>query len=220
VEDTGIGMTSDQLSHLYEPFNRLGREHGSIEGTGIGMALTKQLVDLMKGRLEVHSTVGAGTVVRIHMPCPADHTAHDDGQPAVPAPSLSDPATPREGLVLCVEDNPVNAVIVEQLLIRWPRVSFRHTTSGREALELALQLQPDLVLLDVQLPDLNGMEVLAMLKADPRTRALSVVMLSGHAMADDVETALRSGARAYWTKPVDFARFISDVQAFLPAERR
>ena len=220
VEDTVIGMTPEQLSQLYEPFNRLGREHGNIEGTGIGMALTKQLVDLMKGHLEVHSTVGAGTVVRIHLPRPPGVSEPDVPlAPPLPPVSLSDPQEAREGLVLCIEDDPVNAVIVQQLLGRWPRVVFRHAATAREGLELAAQLQPALVLLDVNLPDLDGMEVLAMLKADPRTRRLWTVMLSGSTASDDVEGALRSGARAYWTKPLDFARFIADVQQLLPPAR-
>ena len=217
VEDTGIGMTPEQLGQLFEPFNRLGREHGNIEGTGIGMALTKQLVDLMEGHLEVHSTVGAGTVVRIHLPRPAGQSEPDvPPVPALPPVSLSDPSRARAGLVLCIEDDPVNAVIVQQLLGRWPGVEFRHVVTGREGLELAAQLHPALVLLDVNLPDLDGMEVLAMLRADPRTRGLCVVMLSGSTSADSVEAALRSGARAYWAKPLDFARFITEVQQLLP----
>ena len=217
VEDTGIGMTPEQLGQLFEPFNRLGREHGNIEGTGIGMALTKQLVDLMEGHLEVHSTVGAGTVVRIHLPRPAGQSEPDvPVVPALPPVSLSDPSQARAGRVLCIEDDPVNAVIVQQLLGRWPAVEFRHVVTGREGLELAAQLRPALVLLDVNLPDLDGMEVLAMLRADPRTRGLCVVMLSGSTSADSVEAALRSGARAYWAKPLDFARFITEVQQLLP----
>ncbi|RRS04244.1 PAS domain S-box protein [Aquabacterium soli] len=217
VEDTGIGMTPGQLGQLFEPFNRLGREHGNIEGTGIGMALTKQLVDLMEGHLEVHSTVGAGTVVRIHLPRPAGQAEPDaPSVPALPPVSLSDPSQARGGVVLCIEDDPVNAVIVQQLLGRWPGVVFRHVVTGREGLELAAELQPTLVLLDVNLPDLDGLEVLAMLRADPRTRGLCVVMLSGSTSADSVEAALSSGARAYWAKPLDFARFITEVQQLLP----
>ena len=216
VEDTGIGMSPDQLDQLCEPFNRLGREHGHIEGTGIGMALTKQLVDLMKGQLEVHSTVGAGTVVRIHLPRAADEALPEPATAALPAASLSDPDSPRQGVVLCVDDDPVNAVIVQQLLGRWPGVTFHHAGTGREGLEMAAQLRPTLVLLDVKLPDLDGMEVLAMLRADPRTRGLCVVMLTGQAQPDDIESALRSGARAYWTKPMDFALFIAEMQKLLP----
>jgi len=216
VEDTGIGMSPEQLDQLCEPFNRLGREHGHIEGTGIGMALTKQLVDLMKGQLEVHSTLGAGTVVRIHLPRAADEALPEPLAAALPGVSLSDPDSPRQGVVLCVDDDPVNAVIVQQLLGRWPAVAFHHAGTGREGLELAAQLRPTLVLLDVKLPDLDGMEVLAMLRADPRTRGLCVVMLTGQAQPDDIESALRSGARGYWTKPMDFALFIAEVQKLLP----
>ncbi|MED5621846.1 PAS domain S-box protein [Ideonella sp. BN130291] len=211
VVDTGLGMTRDQLAHLFEPFNRLGRERGGIEGSGIGMALTRQLMELMHGAIQVESEVGVGTTVRLHLPVPAV-----DGEAGTLAPA-DDPASAPQpaGLVLYIEDNPVNLLIVEEMLGRWPQVRFAQATDGARGIALARELQPDLVLLDMRLPDMDGVEVMAALHTHPATRSLRVVVLSAGAQPEDAELAKRCGALDYWTKPLDLERFMADMQRLL-----
>jgi PAS domain S-box-containing protein len=215
VVDTGMGMTAEQVAHLYEPFNRLGRDRGSIEGTGLGLALTRQLVELMGGRIDVSSELGIGTRVRVGV------AAHD-GEPtsgfatlsALPGRGDANGAEPA-GAVLYIEDNPVNLLLVEQLLSRWPGVEMLQAETGLDGIALARSATPDLVLLDMRLPDMDGVEVLAALRADPQTRDLRVIALSASAMPDEVDAARRAGATDYWTKPLDFEQFVRDVRRLL-----
>jgi CheY-like chemotaxis protein len=218
VADTGLGMTRDQLEHLFEPFNRLGRERSGIEGTGIGMALTRQLLQLMDGTIEVRSEAGVGTQVLIGFPAAAASAAEPrsaaSGNDARPTSAL--PAATRcKGTVLYIEDNPVNQTVVQQMLARWPDLRLVLAGNGERGIALARELRPDLVLLDMRLPDLNGCQVLDALRGDPQTRELAVVALSASAMPEEVAAARASGALEYWTKPLDLAGFLAGVQRLL-----
>jgi CheY-like chemotaxis protein len=217
VSDSGIGMTREQMVHLYEPFNRLGRERAGIEGTGLGLALTRQLVLLMQGRIDVVSEVEVGTRVTVCLPVGEQtHSATTDGQTPsrdTAAPADADP----EGTVLYIEDNPVNMMLVEQLLARWPRVLLVQAADGAAGITAASRSKPDVVLLDMQLPDMDGVAVLKRLRAADGTRDLPVVALSASAMAPDVQAALEAGADDYWTKPLDFAHFEREMRRLLRA---
>jgi len=210
VADTGLGMTPEQLAHLYEPFNRLGREREVAEGTGIGLVLTRQLVERMNGRLEIDSEAGRGTQVRITLPAAAPL---EGGVAAMPPPPSGAGATDDLPplLVLYVEDNPVNVLLVQQLLARWPQIELVSAEDGQAGLELARRLHPDLVLLDMQLPDMDGLGVLDELRRDPATATLGVVVLSASDHPDDRRRAHAAGAREYWTKPLDLRSFPADV---------
>lgn len=198
VVDDGTGMTAEQQTSLFEPFNRLGRERSGIEGAGIGMALARHLVALMGGRLVVESSPGQGTAVRVHLP-----VAQSERQPS--------------GTVLYVEDNAINALLVVEVLRQWPEVRVVVAIDGASGLEQARQLQPDVLLLDMQLPDMDGLQVLKHLKQEPATQQLKVVALSANAMSTDVDATLRAGACAYWTKPIDFAPFLEKMRGLLLA---
>ncbi len=212
VADTGLGMSADQLARLYEPFNRLGRQHGGIEGTGIGLTLTRELLLMMDGRIEVQSTPGEGTRVTVSVPRGGKLSA----APAAALPLASaDCVTPPRGTVLYIEDNPVNTLIVEQLLARWPKVMLVQAEDGATGVALADQLRPDLVLLDMHLPDMNGLDVLERLRA--RSIAVPVVALSASAMSDEVSAAKTAGAIDYWTKPLDFEMFAQRITHLLGA---
>jgi signal transduction histidine kinase/CheY-like chemotaxis protein len=212
VVDTGIGMTPEQLSHLYEPYNRLGREREVAEGSGIGLVLTRQLVERMHGRLEIDSEAGRGTQVRVTLPAAEVAPGLPETPPPPPAPArgADDEALPG-AVVLYVEDNPVNVLLVEQLLARWPQIGLVHAEDSHAGLELARRLRPDLVLLDMHLPDMSGLQVLAALRSDPATASLGVVALSASAEADDMQRAREAGAIEYWTKPLDMHGFHADV---------
>lgn len=212
VSDTGLGMTREQLAHLYEPFNRLGRERDVAEGTGIGLVLTRQLVERMNGRLEIDSESGRGTRVRINLPAAAQAENSATGVPPPPASPGAQAALDLPPLLLLyVEDNPVNVLLVRQLLARWPQIELVHAEDGQAGLELARRLHPDLVLLDMHLPDMDGVEVLGELRRDPATAALGVVALSASEHPQDVHRAQEAGALEYWTKPLDLRSFPADV---------
>ncbi|ARN18996.1 ATP-binding protein [Piscinibacter gummiphilus] len=213
VADSGIGMTPQQLARLFEPFNRLGRERSTVEGTGIGLALSRQLMALMGGSITVDSQVEVGTQVRVHIPRAELQAIPQDTVPgALPGPAA--PALPT-GAVLYVEDNAVNTLLIESLFARWPGVTVHTATDGRSGIARARELVPDLVLLDMQLPDVDGLEVLRTLRADETTRRVPIVVLSASAMPGDVERALAEGANDYWTKPIAFERFLGAMAGVL-----
>jgi len=209
VCDTGLGMSAEQVAHLFEPFNRLGREHSGIEGTGIGLVLVRQLVEAMGGRLSVQSELGAGTCMVIRLQLAAGSAL------ALAAPPEPDKGPALSGRLLYIEDEPVNVLLVEQYLSRWPQVQLVQAGTGAEGLAQALALHPDLVLLDMHLPDMEGMAWLQRLRAEPAGAELKVVALSANASPDDVEDAMAAGLREYWTKPLDMASFGRRLQAYL-----
>ena len=207
VADTGLGMNAQQLAHLFEPFNRLGREREGFEGTGIGLALTRQLMQLMNGDVTVTSEEGRGTRIVLTLPAVEGAPA---SMGATSATAVPDGTSPR-GTVLYIEDNPVNTLLVEQLLARWPDVRFVAAMDGATGLQMAISLRPTLVLLDLQLPDLDGLDVLTRLRAHAALRDTPVVVLSASAMTDEIAEARSRGAADYWTKPLDFAQFLAGV---------
>ncbi len=208
VRDNGIGMTEQQRAGLFQPFNRLGRERSGVQGSGIGLVLVRQLVGLMGGELLLESRAEEGTVARVTLPAAAASPMPPQPVPVREPPGAVDmPA----GRVLYIEDNPINAILVEQLFARWPQTQLVVAADGRSGIEQAKALRPDLVLLDMQLPDMDGAGVLRVLKADPATRELPVVALSASAVAQDVQAAREAGAMDYWTKPIDFDRFIEGL---------
>jgi PAS domain S-box-containing protein len=215
VADTGIGMSAEQLAHLFEPFNRLGRERQGFEGTGIGLSLTRQLMHLMGGEVHVDSREGHGTRVALTLPMVEPST------PAAPLPETSSaqaPTSAPRGTVLYIEDNAVNSLLVEQLLARWPEVRFIRAMDGLSGLQMARTLQPDLVLMDLQLPDVDGLELLERLRADAALVDTPVIVLSASAMPEDIARARARGASDYWTKPIDFQHFLAEVARALDGE--
>ena len=216
VIDNGMGMTDEQLAHLFEPFNRLGRQSSAIEGAGIGLTLSLRLMEMMGGRLEVESAIDIGTKVRLLLsPCtPCGVT--EPASRALVRPT-DEPAP--EGVVLYVEDDAVNRLIVEHMLLPLKGVKLLLAEDGARGLTSALALQPDLVLLDMQLPDMSGLDVLNALRSDPRTRSLRVVALSASAMREDMERAKALGAIDYWTKPLELQQFLAHVSSLLRSGR-
>ena len=215
VSDTGRGMTPDQLQQLFQPFNRLGAERTAVEGTGVGLAIVKALTERMGGSVEVHSRVDEGSTFKVRMrraelaspvlasasgALPLSTSAPELGS-APPAPSCE------QGVckVLYVEDNAVNALILSEWFRRRPSYVMEVAEDGRTGLERALAWAPALILLDMQLPDLDGLEVLRALKADPRTRAIPVVGLSAQTLGPEVDEHDRNQLSGYLLKPFDFA---------------
>ena len=210
VTDDGPGLTADQQRHLFEPFNRLGAERGGTEGTGLGLAISQQLAALMGGRLQVRSLPGAGATFELLLP-----RAGPTGATPSPAPiEVGAPAPlPTRGRVLYVEDNPVNAMLMEAIVGLRPGVQLQVAGSVAQGLAAALADPPDLLLLDMQLPDGDGASLLQALRAHPRLAQVPAVAVSAAARADDLARAREVGFTAYWTKPV----VVDDVLAGLDA---
>jgi PAS domain S-box-containing protein len=215
VKDTGRGLTPAQMQRLFEPFNRLGAERDGIEGTGIGLTIVRALVHRMGGRIEVQSRPGEGSEFRVWLLRGNEGKADSDltipGLLDVDAASAAD--APMD--VLYIEDNPVNVLLVNELVAMRPRALLHVATDGRSGVARARALRPRAVLIDLQLPDIDGFEVLRLLRADPALQGLVCIALSANAMSEDIARAMRLGFDDYWTKPIDFARFLGGLDHLL-----
>ena len=213
VSDSGQGIPEDRLARVFEPFDRLGAEHSGVEGTGVGLTLTKHLVERMSGTISVTSVVGQGTTFEVRLPAapapaPAPPPAGCDG---------SQPAAPSHLRVLHVEDNLTNLKLVEQVLTRRGGIELMAAMQGSLGLELAREHRPDLVLLDLHLPDMHGTEVIRLLRADPRTADVNVVVVSADATAAR-DLRLRSlGVAGVLTKPIDVRELLRVVDGTDPS---
>ncbi len=209
VSDTGRGLPPDALERLFTPFERLGADQAGIEGTGLGLALSKRLVEAMGGTLGVESTLGRGSAFWVELTLaesPVDRLPRDGQGPVSPA----SPAAPSQGgIVLYVEDNLSNVQLIKRLLAHRPGVRLLPVMQGRLALDLASQHNPDLILLDLQLPDIPGDEVLRRLRETPETRHIPVIVISADATPGQTERLRTAGAWQYLTKPLDVKKFLS-----------
>jgi PAS domain S-box-containing protein len=210
VTDTGPGIPEEQLERLFNPFDRLGAERGQEEGTGLGLALSKRLVELMEGKLWAESEVGSGTTFWLKLSA-AEAPRLDPAHPA-PRDGAAARSSDSELTVLYIEDNVSNFELIKGALARLGSPTLLSAMQGRLGIDLATQHRPDVVLLDLHLPDMHGKEVLAQLKADPSTRSIPVVVLSADATPRQIRRLLDAGAYEYLTKPVDIPRFLETVQ--------
>ena len=226
VRDTGPGIPADKRARLFVPFERLGAEHTSVDGVGIGLALSRQLAHQMRGELDVSSEVGEGSTFRLTLPrarLEEGHAIMLDSRPGIPVVDVTDDRSARptstavrraaadEVVVLCIDDNPINARVIEVAVARLPGHRVMTALQGRTGLELAQAQRPALVLLDLHLPDLHGLEVLAELKAVPATAEMPVVIVSADATAAAARQAAELGAAGYLTKPIDVSLLLDWV---------
>ncbi|OYT93451.1 MAG: hypothetical protein CFE43_04225 [Burkholderiales bacterium PBB3] len=203
VSDTGAGIAPERLGDLFQPFNRLGADTGTVEGTGIGLTITRRLVELMGGTVEVHSTVGVGTTFSIVLPQGPDVLPAEDDCEVGFACATESGALERTVRVLSIDDNPINLRLIEVVLARRPNFKLTSAAEPEQGIELALANTPDIVLLDIDMPRLDGYQVLGILKADARFRHVPFVAVTANAMPADVARGLAAGFDGYLTKPVD-----------------
>ena len=215
IQDTGAGLSPEDLAQLFQPFNRLGQESSAQEGTGIGLVVAKQLTELMGGVIGVESTIGTGSVFWFELMTTVEShgTIGDvDIQPSVNA-NVKDPT--RERLLLYVEDNPANVRLVERIIARHPGLRLMIAVTGSSGIELARASQPAAILLDINLPDISGIEVLGVLRADPATAHIPVVAISANAMAHDIDKGLKAGFFRYLTKPIKVDELMTTLNEML-----
>jgi signal transduction histidine kinase/ActR/RegA family two-component response regulator len=217
VVDTGPGIAAASLERLFEPFERLGAEETSVEGSGLGLSLTKRLVEAMAGTIEVDSEPDRGSTFRIGFPL-VEGQVERYQRLQVPAGGEVDHG-PR-GTVLYIEDNPSNLRLVRRVLQLRPGVTLASAMQGREGLELASTLAPDLILLDLDLPDVDGEEVLGRLRLDRQTSEIPVVVVTADVAAGRRTRLLAQGARGYLTKPLDVRAFLATLDGVLATHSR
>ena len=214
VQDTGLGLRPDQLDLLFQPFNRLGQESSGEEGTGIGLVVTRRLVELMNGAIGVSSRVGIGSVFWIELPVTAPHALSIEGPLAPALPADAPGATTRHTL-LYVEDNPANLKLVEEIVRFRPDLRLLSAQDGHLGIEMARQHLPDLILMDLNLPCISGVDAFKTLRSDPRTAHIPVIALTANAMPRDIERGLAAGFFRYLTKPINIDEFTEAVNTTL-----
>jgi CheY-like chemotaxis protein len=215
VEDTGEGLSPEKIAQLFQPFNRLGQEAHSEEGTGIGLVMTKRLVELMGGVIGVESAVGEGSVFWIEMNLTDERQAHTDNAEFRAAAPLQLPVSSKLRTLLYVEDNPANLMLIERLIDRRPDLRLLTAGDGYSGIEMARASMPDVILMDINLPGISGIKALKILSEDPATKHIPVVALSANAMPRDIEKGLDAGFFKYLTKPLKINEFMETLDEVL-----
>jgi len=215
VQDTGEGLSPEKLAQLFQPFNRLGQEASAEEGTGIGLVVSKRLVELMGGEIGVESTVGVGSVFWIELNLAAEpQPAADASEPLAPIQARVQRGAALRTL-LYVEDNRANMQLVEQLIARRPDMRLLSAGDGTRGIALARTHQPEVILMDINLPGISGIQALKILRADPATAHIPVLAISANAMPHDIERGLAAGFFRYLTKPIKVNEFMEALDMAL-----
>ena len=215
IRDTGAGLPPDMLAQLFQPFNRLGQERSAVEGTGIGLVMSKRLVELMGGTIGVESTVGSGSVFWFEL----NSTVEPQLELNVTEASAVEVPRVQRGVLLrtllYVEDNPANLKLIEQLIMRRPDIRLLSAQDGSYGIELARANEPEVILMDINLPGISGIEALKILREDPITALIPVIALSANAMPRDIEKGLQAGFFRYLTKPIKVNEFMDTLDTAL-----
>jgi CheY-like chemotaxis protein len=215
VEDSGEGLSPTDIAQLFQPFNRLGRAATAEEGTGIGLVVCKRLVELMGGVIGVESTVGTGSVfwIELNLTTEPDPASIADGVVAVTREQT--PSPERRHTLLYVEDNPANLMLVEDLIARRDDIRLLTAKDGNRGIEIARASRPDVILMDINLPGISGIQAMRILADDPSTAHIPVVALSANAVPRDIERGLEAGFFRYLTKPIKVNEFMNTLDIAL-----
>jgi CheY-like chemotaxis protein len=209
VNDTGEGIASEKLARLFTPFERLGAEQTDVEGTGLGLALCQRLMQAMNGSIGADSASAQGSSFWVEL-----HNTESPLQRAglvYKPPQSSRKAEVPSLVILYIEDNLSNFNLIEQVLAEMPHIKLMSAMQGELGIELARRHAPDLILLDLHLPDIPGWEVLSRLQQDDSTRDLPVIIISADATTRQIDRLLKAGARSYLTKPLDIPEFLKAI---------
>ena len=215
IRDSGEGLTAEQMTQLFQPFNRLGQEANGEEGTGIGLVTTKRLIELMGGSIGAESVVGTGSVFWIELNLSTEWQA---ARGAVMSLAAVQPPIHAEASVrtlLYVEDNPANLMLIEDLMARRPDIRLLSARDGCKGIEIALAALPDVILMDINLPGISGIEALKVIAANSTTAHIPVIALSANAVPRDIEKGLKAGFFRYLTKPIKVNEFMETLDTAL-----
>jgi PAS domain S-box-containing protein len=214
VEDTGDGISPEKITQLFQPFNRLGQETKDQEGTGIGLVMTKRLIELMGGEIGLESTLGKGSIFWVEMNL--THTPYaNTAEIVVAAKTAIAPADNSIYTLLYVEDNPANLMLVEDLIERRPDIRLISAGDGISGVDLARTALPDVILMDINLPGISGVNALKLLARDPLTAHIPIIALSANAIPTDIAKGLEAGFFRYLTKPIKVVEFMDTLDMVL-----
>jgi len=211
VRDNGKGIPANRQAEVFQPFNRLNAEFTKIEGSGVGLVITKQLVEMMNGRLDFHSKEGVGTEFWIDLPLASEWSQQQTDIIKAANYSPTQLSFESHKKVLYIEDNPTNIRLIQQFFDRHSCLSLDVAEEPFIGIYKARSTQPDLIILDINLPGMDGFEALNVLKNDPMTKHIPVIGLSANAMPYDIERGIKSGFFEYLTKPVDMNKLIATL---------
>jgi CheY-like chemotaxis protein len=221
IKDTGQGLSPNQLVQLFQPFNRLGQENGKEEGTGIGLVVTKQLIELMGGTISVTSTVGIGSEFTIELIRDVSpRLANGNTMPRELGSQSSEEVAAPWRTLLYVEDNPANLMLVEQIIEGIPSLRMFSATDGNAGVASARTHLPDVILMDINLPGISGTDAMKLLRKDPATKHIPIIALTANAMLRDIKNGLDAGFFRYLTKPIKINEFLNALDdALRPLEK-
>lgn len=220
VKDTGEGLVPEKLAQLFQPFNRLGQEAGGVAGTGIGLVVTKQLVELMEGEIGVESTVGVGSEFWIELRSTGAPELTEGKSQKGETSQSQQPAGEEQKTLLYIEDNPANMKLVERLIARRSDITLLTAVNGSLGVDLARSSQPDVILMDINLPGISGIDAMKILQEDPTTKHIIVVALSANAMLRDIELGIEAGFFRYLTKPIMVEEFMETLNLAFDAANK
>jgi CheY-like chemotaxis protein/anti-sigma regulatory factor (Ser/Thr protein kinase) len=215
VKDTGNGLSPEKLAQLFQPFNRLGQEASAEEGTGIGLVVSKRLAELMEGEIGAESTVGVGSVFWIELNSAVSPQLVLDKELHAAAAHVQVQHATALRTLLYVEDNQANMQLVEQLIARRPGMRLLSAGDGASGIALARNHLPDVILMDINLPGISGIQALNMLRSDPATEHIPVIAISANAMPHDIRKGLDAGFLRYLTKPIKVGEFMEALDLAL-----
>jgi len=215
ITDTGLGLSPEKLGRLFQPFDQLGAEQTRVEGTGLGLTVAKRMVEHMGGMLGVQSVEGTGSTFWIELPRTEPYAGVEE--PAGPElPTMEEPISATgKHVLLYIEDNAANIRLIKRVIARRPEIEMLCAETGALGLQSAREHRPDLLLLDLHLPDSDGAKLLMQLRHDPRTADIPVIMLTADAQARTRERLLAAGADAFVTKPIEVRALLAAVDQFL-----
>jgi len=220
VQDSGEGLCPEKIAQLFQPFNRLGQETAGKEGTGIGLVTAKRLIELMGGTIGVESVFGKGSTFWVEVGQIDGQQVLQDAAECLPLVSAASENTAPLLKVLYVEDNPANMMLVENLIARRSDIAFLSATDGSQGVEIARSSQPDMILMDINLPGISGVQALKILREDAATAHIPVVALSANAIPRDIRKGLEAGFFRYLTKPIKIDEFMATLDVTLDLARR
>jgi CheY-like chemotaxis protein len=214
VTDTGYGLPAHQIAQLFQPFNRLDQEGHGENGTGIGLVVCKRLVEIMGGVIEVSSVVGEGSVFSFDLPAASCQKSRI-GAAALPHEAATEILDTHSATLLYVEDNPANLMLVEDLIVRRPRLRLVSASNGDAGVETAFKLLPEVILMDINLPGISGLSALRLIRANSATAHIPIVAISANASARDIAKGIDAGFFRYLTKPIRVDEFLATVDLAL-----